>query len=71
MELAPLLQLLCIVNGTAIARHDIAERARIQINDLDADTPALMRYEKVIVPSMQHTIKLEKIHPNGSSSASP
>ena len=53
--------------GLAIARQDTDARASIPARHLEADTPASDRRENAIVPSMQLTMKVEKIQPNGKS----
>jgi hypothetical protein len=53
--------------GQAIARQDNYARANIPARHFEADTPAFDRQEKAIVPSMQFTMKVEKIYPNGKS----
>ena len=53
--------------GHAIARHDTEAKANIPTRHFEADTPTFDRWENAVVPSMQLTMKVENIHPKGSS----
>lgn len=56
-----------IPTGVAMARQDMLDKASIPARHIEADTPAVDKREKAVVPSIQQTMKLEKITPNGSS----
>ena len=56
--------------GHAIATHDNEARANIPARHFEAGTPAFDKVENAMVPSMQHTMKEENIHPNGNSLSS-
>ena len=53
--------------GVDIARQDSEAKAKTPTRHFEADTPAIDSREKAILPSMQQTMKLLNIHPNGSS----